>query len=103
MKAIDENEMQKNSKRKTKTERSKGSRSYSERVRAKWFCCAFDFVLQLICKTSLIFMSNVELALSIILKQRELYESKLVTVECRSLKIWDLLSFYILGKNSNHY
>ena len=103
MKTIDEREMQKATKEKqTKTERSKGSRSYSERVRAKWFCCAFDFVLQLICKTSLIFMLNLELALSIILKQRESYESKHVTVECRSLKIWDLLSFYIVGKNSNH-
>ena len=35
--------------------------SYSERVRAKWFCCAFKlgFVL-LICKASLIFKSNLE-------------------------------------------
>ena len=51
--------------------------------------------LQLICKASLIFKSNLELALSIILKQRELYESKHGTVECRCLKIWDLLSFFI--------
>ena len=42
--------------------------------------------LQLICKASLIFMSNLELALSIILKQRELHESKYVSEECRSLK-----------------
>ena len=27
----------------TKTERSKGNRSYSERVKAKLFCCAFKF------------------------------------------------------------
>ena len=41
MKNIDEREMQKTKKEKQrKTERSKGSRSYSERVRAKWFCCA---------------------------------------------------------------
>ena len=34
--------MQKTTKEKqTKAERSKGNRSYSERVRAKWFCCAF--------------------------------------------------------------
>ena len=32
--------------------------------------------LQLVCKASLIFKSNLELALSISLKQRELYESK---------------------------
>ena len=70
MKTIDEREMQKTTKEKqTKTERSKGNRSYSERVRAKWFCCAFKLgFLQLICKASLIFKSNLELALSIILK-----------------------------------
>ena len=44
MKTIDETEMQKTAKEKqTKTERSKGNRSHSERVRAKWFCCAFKF------------------------------------------------------------
>ena len=67
MKTIDEREMQKATKEKqTKTERSKGNRSYSERVRAKWFCCAFKLgFLQLICKISLIFKSNLELALRI--------------------------------------
>ena len=38
-------------------------------------------------KFDLIFKSNLELALSIILKQRELYASKYVAVECRCLKI----------------
>ena len=56
----------------TKRQRQKGS--YSKMVRANSFCCTFKF-LQLICKASLIFQSNLELALSIILKQRELYES----------------------------
>ena len=47
-----------------------------------------DFVvhltfLQLTSKASLIFKSNLELALSIILKQRELYKSKHVAVEFR--------------------
>ena len=106
----------------TKAERSKGNRSFSERVRAKWFCCAFKLgFLKLICKASIIFKLNLELALSIILKQRELYESKLIrkniftslfsihnTIslscqislslfmeECRCLKIRDLLSFLI--------
>ena len=76
MKTIDEREMQKTTKEnQTKTERSKGNRSYSERVRAKWFCCAFKSgFLPLMCKASLIFKSSLELALSIILKQRELYE-----------------------------
>ena len=74
MKIIDETETQKTTKEKqTKTERSKGNRTYSERVRAKWFCYAFKLgFLQLICKASLIFKSNLELALSIILKKREL-------------------------------
>ena len=82
MKTIDKREMQKKNKNKqtnkqTKAERSKGSRSYSERLRVKWFCCAFKLAfLQLIFKASLIFKSNLELALSVILKQRELYESK---------------------------
>ena len=97
-KIMDEEETQKNkqTKKQTKTEKNKGDRSYSERVRAKWFCCAFklDF-LHLICKASLIFKSNLELALSIILKERKLYESKHVAVECICLKIRDLLSFLI--------
>ena len=68
--------------------KKRGDRSYNERVRAKWFCCAFKLgFLQLICKASLIFKSNLE--------QRELHESKHVAVECRCLKIWDLLSFFI--------
>ena len=50
----------------TKAERSKGNSSCSESVIAKWFCCAFKIgFLQLICKVSLIFKSNLELALSI--------------------------------------
>ena len=73
-----------------KTEKSNENRSYSESVRAKWFCCTFKLgFLQLICKASLVLKSNLELALSIILKQRELYYSKHVAVECRCLKIWD--------------
>ena len=54
MKAIDEREMQKTTEEKQiKTERSKRDRSYSKRVTAKWFCCAFKLgFLQLICKTS---------------------------------------------------
>ena len=70
MKIIDERETQR---KKAKTEKNKGA-----------FKLGF---LQLICKASLIFKLNIELALSIILKQRELYESKHVAVECRCLKI----------------
>ena len=62
--------------------------SYSESVRAKLFCFAFKLsFFQLMSKSSLIFKSNLELALSNILKERELYESKHVVVECRYLKI----------------
>ena len=87
MKTVDKREMQKTSKEKqTKREKSKGNRSYSQRVRAKWFCFAFKLnFLQLICKATLIFKSNLDVALSIILKQRELHESKHVAVECRYL------------------
>ena len=98
MKVIDERENQKKKKKAatTKTEKNKGDKSYSERVRGKWFCCAFKLgFLRLICKASLVFKSNLELALSIILIERELYESKHFAVECRCLKIWDLLSFLI--------
>ena len=96
MKIIYERGTMKNQKQ-TKTEKNKGGRgdrSYSERIRARWFCCTFKLgFLQIICKPSLIFRSSLELALSVVLKQRELYESKYVAVECRCLKIWDLLSF----------
>ena len=106
--------------------KNKGDGSYSERVRGKWFCWAFklDF-LQLISTDSLIFKSNLEFALSIILKERELYESKHAAVERRCLKIWLVTLFdmflnpslkmtasfvnvarttemYILGKIWNH-
>ena len=68
MKMLDERETQK----KPKKQRQKRTRgSFSERVRAKWFCCAFMLgFLQLIYKASLIFKSNLELASSIILKER---------------------------------
>ena len=42
MKTTDERKLRKTRKEKqTKTEKSKGNRSYSEGVRAKSFCCAF--------------------------------------------------------------
>ena len=85
MKIIDERKTQNN---KTKTKKNKGDQRYSEIVRTKWFCCEFKLgFLQLISKASLIFNPNLELALSIILKERELYESKHVAVQCRCLKI----------------
>ena len=57
-------------------------------MRDKRICLAFKFdFLQLICKASLILKSNLELALSIDLKERELYESKHVAGERRCLEI----------------
>ena len=68
MKIIDERETQKQ-KKYQRQKVTRGDRSYSERVRAKWFSCAFKLgFLQLICKASFIFKSNLELALSAILK-----------------------------------
>ena len=65
-------------------------------MKAKWFCCRFKLGLrQVICKASLFFKSNLVLVLSITLKQRELYEPRHVGVECRCLKVWDFLSFFI--------
>ena len=39
-KRIDEREIHKTPNEK-QTKKSKGNRSYNERVRAKWFCCTF--------------------------------------------------------------
>ena len=70
---MDERKLQKKQQKKKKPDRIKGNGSYSESVRAKWFCVAFNLgFFQLISKASLLFQSNLELALSIILKQREL-------------------------------
>ena len=65
-------------------------------VTAKWFCCAFklDFV-QLICQGSLIFKPNLELALLIILKERESYKLKHVVMECRCLYETCYLFWYV--------
>ena len=64
------------------SERQKKQRQKEESVRTKWFCCVFKLgFVQLVCKGSLIFESNLELTLSIILKERELFESKLLVVE----------------------
>ena len=69
MKIINERKM-KNEEKKKKKERKeqRGDGSYSEWVRTKRFCYVFKLgFLQLICKAFLIFKSNLELALSIIL------------------------------------
>ena len=73
--------------KKVKTEKNMGDKCYSKRVKAKWFCAFKLGFLLSISKASLIFKSNLELVLSIILREREIYESKHVAVECRCLKI----------------
>ena len=75
MKIIDETETQKktnNNKKNNNKQREKRTRGGQRlRVRVKWFCCIFKLgFLQLICKASLIFKSNLELALSIIKTKR---------------------------------
>ena len=83
----------------TKTETKKYNKwpqSGCEKIWAKWFCCAFrSRFSQLICKASLIFKSNLELGLSVILKKRLLCESKYTVLECKCLKTSDLLSFFV--------
>ena len=94
MKIIDERETQ--NKTKNKDRRKQGGK---EALLKGWELN--DFVVHLSLRFSTIkmkcltFKSNLELALSIILKQTELYEPKHVAGECRCLKIWDLLSFLI--------
>ena len=64
MKIINERETQNYKKKnKSKDRKGQGDGSYIQMVRAKWFCCAFKCgFLQLICKASSIFKSNLELA-----------------------------------------
>ena len=58
----------------SKDRKGQGETEAIVRVRAKWFCCAFKLgFFQLTCKAS-IFKLNLGLALSTILKQRELCE-----------------------------
>ena len=60
---------------------------WNKRMRTKWFCWAIKLgFLQLICKASLIFESNLKLALSIIF--RELYEPYLLSfLICSSILV----------------
>ena len=61
MEIMDEREMQKQQQQRQKRTRGwgGGDREVSERVRAKWFCCAFKLgFIQLISKASLIFNTN---------------------------------------------
>ena len=80
MEKIDEREMQKTTKEiQVKQKGARGTEAVvKERVRTNWFCFPFKLgLLQLICKASLIFKSNIELTLSIILKQ-ENYMSQIL-------------------------
>ena len=50
MKIVDERERQKTTKNKQGQKRARENRNYSERVRAKLFCCAFQLgFVKLIC------------------------------------------------------
>ena len=76
MEKKDERERGKKNKNKNKDRKKQRSGvSYSESVRAKWFRCAFKLgFVQLICQASIILKWNLEKALSIMLKERELYK-----------------------------
>ena len=81
MKTIDKRKIQKTTAKKNNKQTKKDRKEHGEqKLQQKGF-------LQLICKASLTFKSNLEPALSFILKQRKLYESKHVALECRCLKI----------------
>ena len=85
-----------NNKNKQRQERARGREAIVKGWELNYFVVHFKLgFLQLRCKDSLIFKSNLQSASSIILKQGELYKSKHVAVDCRCLKIWDLLSFLI--------
>ena len=58
-----------------------------------WELNNFALRLSLVCRSYLICKLNLELAILIVLKERELYESKHVALECRGSKVWDLSSF----------
>ena len=67
MEIIDEREGQKNKDRK----KQRSGASYSESVRAKLFCCTFKLgCVQLICKASLIFKSNLNSFINYFKRQR---------------------------------
>ena len=75
--------MQEKEEKTKKKKKQRDDGSYSDSMRAKWLCCEFKLgFVQLMCKASLIFKPNLELALSIILKERELYKSKHIALEC---------------------
>ena len=79
---------EKRKEKKQRKKRTRGMEAIAKGWEKKDFVERLSLVFSnLICKSSLIFKSNIELALSIILKERELYESKHVAMECRCLKI----------------
>ena len=74
------NERWKKKGKRKRQKRNKGDASYGGSVRAKWFFWAFKLgFVQLMYKAFLIFKSNLELGLSIILKERELYNQNMLS------------------------
>ena len=65
-----ENNRWKRKRNNTSRKEQRGDVNYSERVRPKWFCSAFELgFLQIICKASLIFKWNLKVTVSIIWKE----------------------------------
>ena len=79
MKIVDEREMKENNIKKTNKDRKEQgvTEAIVKWVRAKWFCCAFKLgFFKLICNASLIFKSDLELAVSIIFKTKKIIWAK---------------------------
>ena len=71
---MDERETQKQKKQQQQQKQSKGAEAIAKVWETNNFFLALKLgFLELICKASLIFKSNLELALSIILNEREFY------------------------------
>ena len=69
-------------------------------MRVKWFCCAFKVgFLQLIYKATLIFKSNLELALSTILKRKRIIRVKACSGGVQMFKNMGLLILFDMFLN----
>ena len=59
--------------KKTDRKNQEDGASYSEKVEAIWFCCAFKLGFVQLCTACLISKTNLELALSMIFKEIKLW------------------------------
>ena len=102
MKIIDERETHTRTYTKQRQKRTRGTKAIVKGWGLNDFVVHLG-VLQLICKASLIFKSNLELILSIILKERELHKCKHVAVECRCFKNMSLVILFEMFLSQSYY